>query len=130
VLAGEVDGRRGPVEGVVTSPLYIDVHLPAKGRFAQAVPDGHNGFVYVYEGEAEVGIAPPDGGVRLPAGRLAVLGEGDTVVVAAGETPGRFLVVAARPIGEPVARYGPFVMNTREEVMQAVRDFQSGRLAG
>jgi quercetin 2,3-dioxygenase len=63
-------------------------------------------------------------------GHLAVLGEGDTLIVDSGVTPGRFLLLAARPIGEPIARYGPFVMNTREELMQAVRDYQSGALAG
>ncbi len=130
VLAGEADGQRGPVEGVVTSPLYLDVRLPAHGRFTTAVTEGHNAFAYVYDGEVEIGITPEKGGVSVSAGHLAVLGEGGSVAGAAGEKPGRILLLAARPIGEPVARYGPFVMNTREELAEAFRDYQTGRLAG
>jgi len=112
----------------VTQPLYLDVRLEPGAAFLQAVPAGHNAFAYPFEGEASLGL---DGGAGTPvsAGHLAVLGEGDSFEARAGESGSRFLLVAAKPIGEPVARYGPFVMNTREELHQAVRDFQDGTLA-
>jgi redox-sensitive bicupin YhaK (pirin superfamily) len=126
VIAGDVHGTSGPVEGIATSPMYLDVSLPAGARSRHAVPPGHNAFAYVFEGDADLG---PEGGSRVVrAGGLAVLGEGDTLTVSADRAAARFLLVSARPLGEPVARYGPFVMNTREEIMQAVRDFQDGSL--
>jgi hypothetical protein len=127
VVAGRVGSVVGPVAGVVTEPLYLDVSLSAGGRFEQEVPAGHSAFAYVFEGE--VAFDPADGG-RPPvtAGHLAVFGEGDGVVARAGTAGARFLLVAAKPIGEPVARYGPFVMNTREEILQAIQDFRDGRL--
>jgi redox-sensitive bicupin YhaK (pirin superfamily) len=124
VLAGTAEGVTGPVEGIATSPLYVDVALPPRARFAQAVPASHSAFVYVFEGAAALGEPPR----AVEAGHLAVLAEGDQVTAEAGDAPARFLLLAARPLGEPGARYGPFVMNTREELMQAVRDFQTGRL--
>ena len=127
VVAGRVAGVEGPVAGIATRPLYLDVSLDAGASFAHELPAGHNAFVYVFDGEAEVG--PPDGaGTRVAAGHLAVLGEGDTCLARAGERGARALLVAARPIGEPVVRYGPFVMNTREEIQEALRDFREGRL--
>ena len=126
VIAGESGGVPGPVRGIVTDPLYLDVKVPAGRRFEHPVPEGHNGVVYVFEGSGEIGGADGLAGRRLEAGRLAVLGEGDTVAAVAGEDGLRFLLLAARPIGEPIARYGPFVMNTREEILRAVDDFQSG----
>jgi quercetin 2,3-dioxygenase len=83
-------------------------------------------MVYVFEGEGDVGLDDSGRGRRLQAGRLGVLGEGAQLAALAGEKGMRFLVIAGRPIGEPVARYGPFVMNTREEIMQAMADFQAG----
>jgi hypothetical protein len=127
VVAGRVAGVEGPVAGIVTRPLYLDVSLDAGASFAHELPAGHNAFAYVFDGEAEVG--PPDeAGTRVAAGHLAVLGEGDACLARAGEHGARALLVAARPIGEPVVRYGPFVMNTREEIQEALRDFREGRL--
>jgi len=127
VIAGESGGVAGPVRGIVTEPLYLDVTVPARQRFEHPVPAGHNAVVYVFEGSGELGGEDGAAGRPLEAGRLAVLGEGDTLAAVAGDGGLRFLLIAARPIGEPIARYGPFVMNTRDEVMQAVRDFQDGR---
>jgi redox-sensitive bicupin YhaK (pirin superfamily) len=121
VLAGEALGRTGPVEGIVTRPLYLDVRLPAGTRFTQPIPSGHSALAYVYEGAARFG-----GGERVEAGHLAVFGPGDGVEIAADGGPARLLLLAAQPLGEPVARLGPFVMNTREELAQAVHDFQTG----
>ena len=129
VVAGEAAGATGPVAGIVTEPLYLDVALEEGGSFTQAVTPGHNAFAYVFEGVAELGADGSSPGEKVAAGHLAVLGDGATVQARASGGPARFLLVAARPIGEPVARYGPFVMNTREEIHQAVRDFQEGRLA-
>jgi redox-sensitive bicupin YhaK (pirin superfamily) len=126
VIAGESEGVPGPVRGIVTEPLYLDVSVPPRRRFGHPVPAGHNALVYVFEGAGEFGASGEGGGRLLQAGRLGVLGDGDAVAVAAGDEGVRFLLIAGRPIGEPIARYGPFVMNTRDEVMQAVTDFRSG----
>jgi quercetin 2,3-dioxygenase len=126
VIAGESGGARGPVEGIVTRPLYLDIALAPRTRFEQPVPAGHNAFAYVFEGAGTIGAAEERAGETVSAGELAVLGEGDAVAVATDAGPVRFLLLAARPLGEPIARHGPFVMNTREEIFQAVRDFQSG----
>jgi quercetin 2,3-dioxygenase len=120
VVAGEALGRTGPVEGVVTRPLYLDVRLPAGSRFVQPIPPGHSAVAYVYEGAAGFGDQ------KVEAGHLAVFGPGDGLEASAEGGPARFLLLAAQPLGEPIARLGPFVMNTREELAQAVHDFQSG----
>jgi redox-sensitive bicupin YhaK (pirin superfamily) len=132
VLAGEVNGVRGPVEGIATAPLMLDVKLPPASRDADAagaparvklpVAAGHNGFVYVFEGEIRVGAT------TIPRGHLGVLGPGDALDVAATANGGRFLLLAGKPLGEPVARYGPFVMSTEQEIRQAILDYQAGRL--
>ena len=130
VVAGEAGGASGPVTGIVTQPLYVDVALEEGGRLSQPVPLGHNAFVYVFDGDVELGGDAESDRQIVSSGHLAVLEEGDEVRArAAGGGPARFLLVAAKPIGEPVARYGPFVMNTREEIAQAVEDFKEGRLA-
>lgn len=121
VVAGKVDGIEGAVSGIATAPLYLDVRLAPGSTFAQPVPQGHASFVYVYEGEAQVGET------KVPRGRLAVLSDGDSVTLRAGDEPARVLLLAARPLREPVARYGPFVMNTQAEIMQAFEDFRAGR---
>jgi redox-sensitive bicupin YhaK (pirin superfamily) len=129
VIAGEAGGAHGPVEGIVTTPLYLDVTMAPRARLGQDIPAGQSAFAYVYEGQATFG--PREGGGReVSAGQLAVLGDGDRLGVATGEAGARFLLLAARPLREPIARYGPFVMNTREEIVQAVEDYQKGVLLG
>ena len=122
VIAGEHAGVTGAISGIAVAPTYLDVQLPADGSIALAVPSTHNAFVYVYQGSVAV-----SGEDALPSGTLGVLGKGDSIQARAGRDGGRLLLVAGQPIGEPIARYGPFVMNTRDEIMQAVRDFQTGR---
>ena len=122
VIAGSYRGVRGPVQAEATAPLYLDVFLE-DGEFEAAVPVEHNAFVYVYEGSLEVA------GRAVTRGELAVLRGGDTVAASAGDAGARFILVAGRPLKEPVARYGPFVMNRPEEIQQAMRDFTEGRLA-
>ena len=117
--AGRVGDVAGPVQQPATDPLYLDVALAAGAVFEQPVPPGHNAFAYVYEG------------ALVDAGKGELLafaaGEGDGVRLQGGDGASRVILVAGRPLGEPVARYGPFVMNTQAEIMQAVQDFQAGR---
>ena len=122
VLAGEYAGTRGAVEDPATEVLYVDVALDAGAAFAAPVPAGRNAFVYVFEGSARLADD------TLPLHTLAVLGDGDAVEIEAGSEGARFILVAGRPLGEPVVQYGPFVMNSREEIEQAFADYRDGRL--
>jgi quercetin 2,3-dioxygenase len=134
VIAGTLalNGKttRGPVNGagaaLSTDPFYLDVRLPSGAEFSTPVAPGHNAFLYPYEGSAEVGAV---GQVKpLPHRAAGVLSAGDIVRARAGEEGVRFLLLAARPLREPVVQYGPFVMNTREEIEQALADYRDGRL--
>ncbi len=130
VIAGAVDvgngSVSGPMQGLSTDPLYVDVVLPAGGRYTQAIAPGHNAFAYVYEGAVEVG---PEGQRRpLNAQSAGVLSDGESVEFVATENA-RFILLAGKPIREPIAQYGPFVMNTHAEIEQAITDYQTGRLA-
>jgi redox-sensitive bicupin YhaK (pirin superfamily) len=125
VIAGEAAGGRlvGPVEGLAVAPKFIDVTLPAGSTFREHVPQGHTAFAYVDQGEVRFG--PEQRPARAPA--LVIFGDGDLVEAAAGPGGGRFLLAAARPLGEPIARHGPFVMNTRAEIEQALQDLRTGK---
>ena len=130
VIAGtlEAGGRAtpGPMQGLSTAPLYFDVELQAGESFAHGITAGHNAFLYVYEGDVAVGAAE---NVRaLPPRSAGILSDGDQVTVKAGGEGARFILLAGRPLHEPVVQYGPFVMNTREEIEQAIQDYQTGRL--
>jgi redox-sensitive bicupin YhaK (pirin superfamily) len=130
VVAGTltVDGAatRGPIQGLATDPLYVDVELPAGSRIQCTIARGHNAFVYPFEGTVVVGT---DAAARSVAThRAGILSDGDDVVLTAGADGARFLLLAGRPLREPVVQYGPFVMNTREEIEQAILDYQNGVL--
>jgi quercetin 2,3-dioxygenase len=130
VIAGTVEvggeATAGPIQGVTTDPTYLDVVLPAGARFSHAINSEYSAFVYPYEGRVDVG---PAGSARpLNAHSAGVLTSGETIEVSVGPEGARFLVLAGRPLREPVVQYGPFVMNTRQEIEQAVRDYQSGAL--
>ncbi|WP_035052962.1 pirin family protein [Andreprevotia chitinilytica] len=125
VIAGEFGGARGPIEGVATEPVYYDVALPQGAALTLPLPETHHAFVYVYQGKLEVA----DGPQERPLGtrELAALTAGGALSVSAGTDAARFIVVAGKPLKEPVARYGPFVMNTETEIRQAFADYQAGR---
>jgi len=123
VIAGTVDGVTGPVGEIAVEPRYLDVALAPNGSFVNAIPRGHAAFAYVFEGAARFGGKDQ---AMITAPKLIVLGEGDRVEVAAAEGPARFLLVSGKPLNEPIARYGPFVMNTREEIEQTLRELQQG----
>ena len=126
VIAGELGGAEGPVGGVATEPVYYDLALEPGSVYTVSLPEGHNVFVYVYQGAALVG--PEASPERVERGELAMLTHGPAVRVAAGNEAARMILVGGRPLDEPIARYGPFVMNTREEIYQAFQDYQAGRL--
>jgi quercetin 2,3-dioxygenase len=123
VIAGEVAGVRGPINGIATAPTMLDIAIPAQGKVTLPVPATHAIFLYPFQGNIAVGDSPD----RIAHGNLVVLGAGDAVRIAALDGEARILLVAGRPLNEPVARYGPFVMNTPQEIRQAAVDFQAGR---
>jgi redox-sensitive bicupin YhaK (pirin superfamily) len=121
VIAGRIGEVEGPVKQPATDPTYFDLALEAGASFEHALPSGHNVFAYVYEGEVASGESVAG------KGELLVFGAGEAVRFDGRAQRSRLILVAGRPIGEPVARYGPFVMNTQAEIMQAVQDYQAGR---
>jgi quercetin 2,3-dioxygenase len=124
VIAGATHGVQGAVQRDGTQPLYLDLHLGAGATFEQPLPESHNAFVYVYRGALRIGEHD------VPAQRMAILGNaGDGIVVAAGSEGARAILVAGRPLKEPIVQYGPFVMNSQQEIFRAVEDFRAGRLA-
>ena len=125
VVAGAVDGVEGAVKEIFAGPTYLDVNLPAGKSFEQPVPRGHTALLYVFDGEVHVG-GPAARGPAIAAPRLVVLGDGDVVRAHAAAAPARFLLLSAQPLGEPAVRWGPFVMNTAEEVEQALHDLRRG----
>ena len=126
VIAGEVRGVKGVVTDIEANPTYIDVTLPADCDFEHEVPAGHAAFAYVFEGTAKFDSASDNDNEYVESLKLIVFGEGGLVKVKAGESGARFLLVSGAPLNEPIARYGPFVMNTREEIQEAIRDLQAG----
>ena len=124
VLVGTVNGVSGPVTDIATEPVYFDLRLDAGASYVAELPEGHNVFAYVYAGEAKIG----GGGTSIARGELALTSAGTRLPVVAGPEGARLIVVGGRPLAEPVARYGPFVMNTEQEIRQAFADYQAGRL--
>lgn len=126
VIAGTIDGIRGPVTEIVADPTYLDICIPGGVSFAHPIEQGHSAFAYVFEGEGIFGL--PGEGEDVPVGhpRLVVFGDGDYAEVRAVGQPVRFLLASGKPSHEPIVRYGPFVMNTWEEIQQTLRDLRDG----
>jgi len=126
VIAGSSHGVAGAVQRDGTEPLYLDIELPAGASFSQPLPAGHNAFLYPYRGSVTTG------GRQVATRSMAIFANdaaADGVQVQAGaDEPARFILIAGRPLNEPIAQYGPFVMNTQQELQQAVEDFRAGRL--
>ena len=122
VLSGEFAGLRGPIDDPHTGLHYLDVRLPAGRSFQPVVKAAFTTFLYVFEGDLRAG------GVPLATHELAVLGEAADIEISAGSAGARFILVAGRPLGEPVVQYGPFVMSSREEIEQALADYRDNRL--
>lgn len=126
VIAGASHGVTGAVQRAATSPLYLDLHLAPGALFEQALPAPHNAFVYVYRGALQIG------NTAVPTQRMAIFDNApgsDGVQLRAGADGARALLIAGQPLAEPIAQHGPFVMNSRAELIQAVEDFQAARLA-
>ena len=126
VVAGTVEGVKGAVTQIYAEPEYLDVSLLPNATFEQPVPRGHTALAYLFEGEAILGTGRDGSGTHVAATRLVLLGEGDVVGVRTEGSPARFLLLSGKPLNEPVARYGPFVMNTREEIHEALRELEAG----
>lgn len=125
LIAGSSHGQAGAMQRDVTEPVYIDVHFNGAGEFAQALPPALNAFIYVYRGQVQVG------GQSVGLHRMAVLDndpDSDGVVMRSDDSA-RVLLIAGRPLNEPIAQHGPFVMNTQQELFQAVADYQAGKFA-
>jgi quercetin 2,3-dioxygenase len=127
VVAGEVDGVCGPVTQIAANPLYMEVQLEPGATFTQPVPAGHTAIAYLYQGEGEFGLDQAGRGEVVEAVHMVVFGDGDELRVQASPAqPAHFMLVAGAPFGEPIVPYGPFVMNTVEEIQQALDDLRMG----
>lgn len=126
VITGTLDGVSGPVSGISVAPTYLDVSIPAGVLFTHPVEHGHSAFTYVFNGAVNVRTAKNDANVIVQSPTLLVWGEGEEIQIAATESPARLLLVSGAPLSEPIARYGPFVMNTRAEIEATLRELQNG----
>lgn len=125
VIAGRVGDTQGPISQPATAPVYLDIALDADVAWEYALPEGHSAFAYAFEGALTLGEG--DDARTLESQEMAVLGGGSRVTLRAGARPVRLILVAGRPLREPVVRHGPFVMNSKQEIMQAFVDYQEGR---
>jgi redox-sensitive bicupin YhaK (pirin superfamily) len=123
LIAGALGATKGPVQAGATEPFYADIALGPHAKATIPLPTDHAAFAYVYEGQAQIG-APAH---ATPAGYIAVLSPGDGAPLSGGPQGARLILVAGKPLKEPVAKYGPFVMNTVEQLREAFADFQAGR---
>ena len=120
VVAGEVESIHGPVKEIAANPIYLEVAMEVESTFNLSVPGGHTALAYVFDGQGSFG------GHEVSAVNLVVFGYGDEIEVRTKNTPARFMLMAGAPIGEPIVPYGPFVMNTRSEIQQALADLRDG----
>ncbi len=128
VIRGSFAHVSSPVETGATDPLYVDLSLAERASLTALLPSGHNAFVYIYEGAAEIGSPDQGGATTLRGGQIGVLPLGDALAIAAPDGPARLLLIAGNPIREPVVRHGPFVTNTQAEIKQAFADYHANQL--
>ena len=126
IVAGEIDGDQGVVKDIEANPTYLDIKLEGNINFEKSVPRGHSVFAYVFEGSADFGEGSSGEEITVNSPKLVVFEDGDFVKIRGSQQGTRFLLVSGKPLDEPIARYGPFVMNTREEIQQALTDLQRG----
>jgi hypothetical protein len=126
VIAGEVDGVSGPVKEIVANPTYLDISIPPNKTFSQSIERGHAAFAYIFEGKGLFDADETNTGKPITCPRLLVFGDGDLVSAHAADQGVRFLLVSGKPLNEPIARWGPFVMNTQAEIEQALQDLENG----
>jgi hypothetical protein len=126
VIAGIVDNVRGPVTEIVADPTYLDVSIPPHSSFNHPITKGHTAFAYVFEGEGNFGMTNEENGKSISCPKLAVFDNGDSLKVGTKSQSVRFVLASGKPLLEPIARYGPFVMNTKEEIEQALEDLRNG----
>ena len=126
VIAGEMDGIRGPVSDIFADPTYLDITIPANGAFSYPCEHGHTVFAYVFEGQGVFGAGGRQNEELVSQPCLVVMGETGFFKARATEHHVRFLLITGKPLKEPIARYGPFVMNTQEEIQQALKDLENG----
>ena len=126
VIAGSVEGVVGPISGIAADPTYLDVELSPRATFIHPVPHGHTAFAYLFEGAGRFGAEEE---MLVAEPRLVVWSDGDSLEVKTEESSARFLLVSGQPLGEPIARYGPFVMNTREEIEETLQELEQGTFA-
>lgn len=126
IVAGKAEEVQGPVKEIAADPVYLDITIPPKGTFTHAMEKGHAAFAYVFQGSGVFGITEEDEGKIVDRPQLIVLDDGDLLEVRASEQGVRFLLISGKPLHEPIARHGPFVMNTEEEIRQALVDLRNG----
>lgn len=126
VITGTVDKVTGPVTGISVAPTYLDVNIPPGATFRHPVEHGHSAFTYVFDGAVQV-LAAQNGELIARSPKLLVWGEGEAIQLVSGDSPARVLLITGAPLKEPIARYGPFVMNTRAEIEQTLQELQQGR---
>ena len=128
IVAGDYNGVKGAISEIYADPEYLDVNMPAGSSFVQHIKRGHTAFAYIFEGEGIFGDLELESfkkGTNIKATRMAIFGDGDLLKVYTDQNPVRFLLISGKPLNEPIARYGPFVMNTNDEIEQALRDLQN-----
>jgi redox-sensitive bicupin YhaK (pirin superfamily) len=126
IIAGEVDGFHGPVKEIVAEPTYLDISIPPNGNFSQSILRGHAAFAYIFEGQGIFEADDAEACKPIAYPRLILFGDGDRVTVRATKPGVRFLLVSGKPLNEPIARWGPFVMNTQEEIEQTLQELKNG----
>jgi redox-sensitive bicupin YhaK (pirin superfamily) len=126
VIAGTVDDAQGPATEIVADPTYLDITLPSDSAFLHPIERGHNVIAYVFQGEGTFGITDAGEGEAISYPKLMVFDDGDLIKVQTTDQPVRFLLISGKPLHEPIARWGPFVMNTQQEIQQALDDLRNG----